>query len=64
MPSGAHGNNSPFPPEAAYGTMPDGEKYRLVEALCACGGNRTRAARNLSMDRTTLWRNIQKYIQK
>ncbi|WP_374044386.1 helix-turn-helix domain-containing protein [uncultured Bilophila sp.] len=33
-------------------------------ALRACGGNRTRAARNLSMDRTTLWRNIQKYIQK
>ena len=64
MPSGALGNNRPFPPETAYGTMPDGEKDRLVEALRACGGNRTRAARNLSMDRTTLWRNIQKYIQK
>ena len=44
--------------------MPDGEKGRLFAALRACGGNRTRAARDLSMDRTTLWRNIQKYIQK
>ena len=30
----------------------------------ACGGNRTRAARELGMDRTTLWRKLQKYIQK
>ena len=52
------------PPESVYGTMPDGEKGRLLAALRACGGNRTRAARGLSMDRTTLWRNIQKYIQK
>ena len=55
---------APIPPEAAYGTMLDGEKDRLFEALRACGGNRTRAARGLSMDRTTLWHNIQKYIQK
>ena len=33
-------------------------------ALRACGGNRTRAARELGMDRTTLWRKLQKYIQK
>ena len=44
--------------------MPDGEKGMLFTALRAYGGNRTRAARDLSMDRTTLWRNIQKYIQK
>ena len=64
MPSGARGNNSPFPPEAAYGTMPDGEKGRLFEALRACGGNRTQAARRLGIDRTTLWRKLQKYIEK
>ena len=37
---------------------------RLLAALRACGGNRTRAARELGMDRTTLWRKLQKYIQK
>ncbi|MFR0874785.1 MAG: helix-turn-helix domain-containing protein [Bilophila wadsworthia] len=39
-------------------------KDRLLAALRACGGNRTRAARELGMDRTTLWRKLQKYIQK
>jgi len=41
-----------------------GEKGGLLAALRACGGNRTRAARELGMDRTTLWRKLQKYIQK
>ena len=36
----------------------------MVLSLAACGGNRTRAARELGMDRTTLWRKLQKYIQK
>ncbi len=44
--------------------MPDGEKGRLFEALRACGGNRTQAARKLGIDRTTLWRKLQKYIEK
>ena len=44
--------------------MPDGEKDRLFEALRACGGNRTQAARRLGIDRTTLWRKLQKYIEK
>ena len=55
---------APFPPEAAYGTMPDSEKGRLFAALRACGGNRTQAARRLGIDRTTLWRKLQKYIEK
>ena len=55
---------APFPPEAAYGTMPDSEKDRLFEARRACGGNRTQAARRLGIDRTTLWRKLQKYIEK
>ncbi|MDR4026018.1 MAG: helix-turn-helix domain-containing protein [Bilophila sp.] len=36
----------------------------MLAALRSCGGNRTRAARELGMDRTTLWRKLQKYIQK
>ena len=44
--------------------MPDGEKGMLFAALCACGGNRTQAARKLGIDRTTLWRKLQKYIEK
>ena len=64
MPSGALGNNSPLPPEAAYGTVSDGEKGMLFAALRACGGNKTQAARKLGIDRTTLWRKLQKYIKK
>ena len=55
---------APFPPEAPQASGPDNEKDRLLAALRACGGNRTRAARELGMDRTTLWRKLQKYIQK
>lgn len=64
MPSGAHGKTAPIPPEAAYGIMPDGEKGMLFAALRACGGNKTQAARRLGIDRTTLWRKLQKYIEK
>lgn len=35
------------------------EKLRVV--LEQCGGNRTRAAKMLGMNRTTLWRKLQKY---
>ena len=55
---------APFPPEAPQASGPDNEKDRLLAALRSCGGNRTRAARELGMDRTTLWRKLQKYIQK
>ena len=40
-------------------TLSEPEKLRLV--LKQCGGNRTRAAKMLGMDRTTLWRKLQKY---
>lgn len=50
-----------FLPEAAQAATPDDEKGRLLAALRACGGNRTKAARELGMDRTTLWRKLQKY---
>lgn len=37
------------------------EPERLRTALEQCGGNRTRAAKMLGMDRSTLWRKLQKY---
>ncbi len=40
---------------------PSSEPERLREALNACGGNRTKAAKLLGMDRSTLWRKLQKY---
>ena len=44
--------------------MPDSEKGMLFAALRVCGGNRTQAARKLGINRTTLWRKLQKYIKK
>ena len=40
---------------------PKPEKDRILEALDQCGGNRTRAAGSLGMDRSTLWRKMKKY---
>ncbi|MFT5783797.1 MAG: two-component system response regulator HydG [Candidatus Krumholzibacteriia bacterium] len=37
------------------------EQLRLSEALKKTGWNRTRAARQLGIDRTTLWRKIKEY---
>jgi transcriptional regulator of acetoin/glycerol metabolism len=39
----------------------DEEKNLLGEALLAAGWNRSRAARRLGIDRTTLWRKIREY---
>jgi len=39
----------------------DAEKDLLAEALQRAGWNRTRAARQLGIDRTTLWRKIREY---
>lgn len=53
---------APCPEEEPAGRAADiPERERLFQALEACGGNRTRAARMLGMDRTTLWRKLQKY---
>ena len=40
---------------------PVSEPEKLRQALEQCNGNRTRAARLLGMDRSTLWRKMQKY---
>ena len=39
----------------------DTEKELLAEALRGAGWNRSRAARRLGIDRTTLWRKIREY---
>lgn len=53
-------NRSPFPsPQGPDLTLDEPE--RLRQALKACGGNRTRAAELLGMDRSTLWRKLKKY---
>jgi len=39
----------------------DREKQLLAEALTAAGWNRSKAARRLGIDRTTLWRKIKEY---
>lgn len=38
----------------------DNEKESIIKALEQCGGNRTQAARNLGVNRTTLWRKMKK----
>lgn len=37
------------------------EKDSIISALQQCGGNKTLAAKKLHMDRTTLWRKMQKH---
>jgi two-component system response regulator HydG len=37
------------------------EKEALVDALIKCGGNQTRAARRLGVNRVTVWHRIKKY---
>lgn len=40
---------------------PDSEYQRIQQALLKHGGNQTKAARELGMDRSTLWRKLKKY---
>lgn len=41
--------------------LPVSEQEQIRQALEQCNGNRTRAAKQLGMDRSTLWRKMQKY---
>lgn len=49
------------PEPAEPKVIPESEPDRLRHALEQCGGNRTQAAKLLGMDRSTLWRKLQKY---
>lgn len=46
-------------PTAAYSN--DSEYQRILQALHRCGGNQSKAARELGIDRSTLWRKLKKY---
>lgn len=48
-------------PELEQPAAEDDEEERLRRALEQCGGNRTKTAKMLGMDRSTLWRKLQKY---
>lgn len=46
---------------ARTGSADERQARRIREALGASGGNRTQAAKMLGIDRTTLWRQMQRY---
>ena len=52
-------DTSPVPVYTASQTS--GEESSIIWALGECGGNQTRAARLLGINRSTLWRKMQKY---
>ena len=60
---GCRVNEIADPPEAAR-TPPlleDREREALIDALVACGGNQTHAARALGVNRVTVWHRIKKH---
>lgn len=66
-PSGSNATWAPVPPPSPIGLeetldspMPD-EKRRILEALDACGGNQTRAAKSLGMPRRTFISRLEMY---
>jgi DNA-binding NtrC family response regulator len=42
-------------------TLDEVERRHVLEVLAATGGNRTATARALGLDRTTLWRKLERY---
>ena len=52
-PQGAH--------QEKWGQHLISEPEKIMEALASCGGNRTKAAAILGMDRSTLWRKMKAY---
>ena len=48
-------------PEAAFPSLAEQEKRYILKVLDACGDNRSRAARILGLDRSSLWRKLKEY---
>ncbi len=62
LPGGIPGLPEPAPsPRPAFQTLADMEKAYLVKVLKATNGNRTKAARILGVNPTTVYRKIEKY---
>ena len=57
------GKPGPGIPDPGKASVPLSDKTRedLIAALTACGGNQTRAAKQLGIDRSTLWRRMKRY---
>ena len=51
----------PVPPDFRVDPSDSPEYRKIIQALNRHGGNRTSAARTLSIDRTTLWRKMKRY---
>ena len=50
------------PPERTPGaSLKDTEKNLIMQTLERCGGNKARAAKELGIDRSTLWRKLQSF---
>ncbi len=52
---------NPLPGPGTGRTKPSLDPARLRDALVEAGGNQSKAARKLGVDRVTVWRNIKKY---
>ncbi len=56
------GKNQIIEPEASIpARSPVSEKQLIIDTVQACGGNKAKAARQLKMDRSTLYRKISRY---
>lgn len=48
-------------PDQLFGSNPPDEKRALIDALTACRGNQSQAARVLGVNRVTIWHRMKKY---
>ncbi len=55
------GGSAPPPPESAGRAAAEEERARILAALAACGGNQSRAARQLGISRKVLLARLDRY---
>ncbi len=60
-PAPAEENTAPAPAPSSYEDQILSEKDIIIKTLAKYGGNKTKAAADLNMDRSTLWRKLKKY---